>query len=610
MGFIESFQQGYSQEKYNQFKRSVANNQPAGHSSGGSRWLLILIVFLGSWVIMGGLINALFAGLGLYRLDATRTPAATLAQLGALGTALYAGFVVSRRRKVDSGVTRTSGQAVTETVFSIPTQQAGLPQLNITNPYRGVLVLGGAGSGKSKSVIETILLQAIQQGFTGLLYDFKFPALAQVANKAHRAFPSSVRPYYVNLEDLTRSHRVNPLRPDLMPTSSYADDYARCIMANLKPESIEKPDFWSDSAQRYLTAVIWFLREEYPQYCTLPHAMNLIFEPTADVVALLSTNPETRGTVASLREALQRKAEGQTAGVVSTLQTALGKINTKEICWVLSGDDFSLNLNDPKEPKFVTLGNSATLSPTFGPVLALLTSVALKQMNQRGKQKSVVILDEAPTLYIPGFEQLPATARDNGVATIFAAQDISQIEDMYGRNKKDALLANLNNQFFGRVGHRETAQYIVDLWGGHYVQQVTRSMGSGQTSNGGSVSDSTSVSEQRRNRIETQEVLDLEKGEFFGQLVESNVSSFKAKLTPYETGPIAEIVPFQIVTTQDVRENFARIQTDVQHILSQHREKVDSTQNPLLPPTHSNGQARHNGQARPGQSLNGESLDF
>lgn len=598
MGFIDSFRQGYNQEKYDQFKRTVAKNQPSGNSSSGSRWLLIGIVSVGTWVVTGGLINALFAGLGLYRFDATRAPAVTLSQLGALGTAIYAGCVVSKRRKVGSGVTQSTGLTLRQTVFSIGTEGGPVAQINITNPYRGILILGGAGSGKSKSLIEPLILQAIQQNFTGLLYDYKFPTLAQVASKAHRAFPSSVQPYYVNFDDLTRSHRVNPLRPDLMPTSSYADEYARCIMANLKPESIQKSDFWTDSAQSYLTAVIWFLREEHPQYCTLPHVMNLIFEPTEDVVALLSTHPETRGTVASLRESLERKAQGQTAGVVSTLQTALRKINTKEICWVLSGDDFNLNLNNPQEPKFLTIGNTEHLPGTFAPVLALLASVALKQMNRQGKQKSVVILDEAPTLYIPGFEQLPATARANQVATIFAAQDISQIEGMYGPNKKDTILANLNNQFFGRVGESKAAQYLVDLWGSHYVQQVTRSMSSGQTSNGSSVSDSTSVNEQRRNRIESQDVLNLQQGEFYGQLVESDVSSFKAKLKPYDTGPFAEIVPFQIVTTQDVRTNFIRIQTEVQQLLATHRKDINPIDKTIS--SSSNDQENHSN----------ENLDF
>lgn len=209
----------------------------------------------------------------------------------------------------------------------------------------------------------------------------------------------------------------------------------------------------------------------------LLHVIALAFQSTADVVTLLLTNPNTRGTVDSLRESVQRKDEGQTAGVVSTLQTALRRINSKEIVRVLSGNDFSLNLNDPNNPAFLVLGNSPMLSSTFSPVLALLATVVIKQMNPQRKAPSAVILDEAPTLYIPDFEQLPATGRENKVATVFAAQDISQIEGMYGKNKKDTILANLNNQFYGRVGQRETAQYVSDLWGMEDVEQRTQGKG-------------------------------------------------------------------------------------------------------------------------------------
>ena len=407
--------------------------------------------------------------------------------------------------------------------------------------------------------------------------------------------------YFVNFEDLTRSHRVNPLHPATMPTQSHADEYARAILYNLKPDAIKKGDFWTDSAHSYLTALIWFLREEYPQYCTLPHVMALAFQPTADVVALLSTNPETRGTVASLRESLERKAVGQTAGVVSTLQTALRKINTKHIVWVLSGHDFGLNINDPNDPKFVTLGNSPALSSTFAPVIALLTTVAIKQMNQQGKLSSSIILDEAPTLFIPNFEQLPATGRSNWIATVFGAQDISQIEDMYGRSKKDALLANLNNQFYGRVGHLQTAQYVSDLWGREDVEQRSQSSSSSQRGNDtASQSNSVSYSMTQRERVKVQEVSELRTGEFYGQLVESDFSSFKAQVKATDSGQLPEIVPFAFVTEQDVKQNFLRIQDEIDSLF--HRPALSQP----LPTVVSNGQAGYH-RTTPGEQRD---LDF
>lgn len=577
-----------------------------------------LVFFLIYWGV-GFLLHFLFTAIGIYKITALGNLAKLIEVWGAWAAVGYCAYLTflnnpTKGPGVDkASTTSKTGRKVKESTYTFETHTPAVPRINLVNPFRGVLILGGAGAGKSRSLIEPIIRQTIERGYAGLLYDFKFPTLAQVASYARQQSHPGLRFYFVNFEDLTRSHRVNPLHPDTMPTQSYADEYARAILYNLKPEAIKKGDFWTDSAQSYLTALIWFLREEYPQYCTLPHVMALAFQPTADVVALLSTNPETRGTIASLRESVQRKAEGQTAGVVSTLQTALRRINTKEIVWVLSGDDFTLNLNDPQAPKFVTLGNSPTLSSTFAPVIALLATVAIKQMNQQGKAPSAIILDEAPTLYIPNFDQLPATGRSNNIATIFGAQDVSQIEDMYGRSKKDALLANLNNQFYGRVGHRETAQYVADLWGREYVQQRTQGDTEGRNADYERTSGrSTSTSYTERSRVRIQDVLELHTGEFYGQLVDSDFSSFKAQVKAQETGPLPELVPFTTATSQEIKRNFLRIQEEIETLLASQQRRADvatavKRTEPEPPATvergQVNGQARHNGQALPGESL-------
>lgn len=584
MGFIESFQRSYKKVQYEEFKKRQ-NEAEVPVKPINVTLFISIIIFFSVWAITGGILNSIFSILGLYHFEVTRKIFYFIYNISSLGLGFYSAYLFYNRIKGKKSKTTKSNPGVLQTVSNEPkfifkTTDLNVPKIVLTNTYRSVLIVGGPGAGKSYSLIEPIIIQSIQQEFCGLLYDYKFPSLAVVVDKAQQLYPSSVKFYYVNFEDFTKSHRVNPLLPELMPTISYADEFARCILSNLKPESIQKSDFWTDSAQSYLTAAIWFLREEYPQYCTLPHVMNLINEPTSEVVDMLSTNMETRGIVASLRESIQRKAEGQTAGVVSTLQTALRKVNTKEICWVLSGDDFDLNINNPQAPKFVTLGNSATLPGVYSPVIALITTVALRHMNQQNKHKSAVILDEAPTLFIPNFEQLPATSRSNKLAIVFGAQDIAQIETMYGKTKKDAIVASLNSQFYGNVRTKEAARYIVDLWGEHYVKQVSRSMSSSNSDSGGSVSDSTSVSEQRRSRVENQEVLDLNRGEFFMQLVESNVTSYKAQIiaVPLETLP--GLNPFSNVSQQDIRDNFARIQSEVRSIL----DKYSKGSGPSLPP--------------------------
>jgi len=235
-------------------------------------------------------------------------------------------------------------------------------------------------------------------------------------------------------------------------------------------------------------------------------------------------------------------------------------------------------------------------------------------MNQPGKVPSAIILDEAPTLYIPNFEQLPATGRSNNIATIFGAQDISQIEDMYGRSKKDALLANLNNQFYGRVGHRETAQYIADLWGREYVQQRTEGQSESsrdfETTQGRSISHSYT----ERSRVRIQDVLELHTGEFYGQLVDSDFSSFKAQIKAQEVEPVPELVPFTTATSQEVKRNFLKIQEEIETVVLGQQKGADmanrTDRNETEPPAtvergqvNGQAQARHNGQVSPNESL-------
>jgi hypothetical protein len=528
---------------------------------------LAIVIYLVLSVVFGAM-KGILPGL----LFVTISLVLTLSLMAFIVYELFLGRTEPKIEKDREIASKRTTREIKETVFTFSTVHSDMPFMYLTNPYRGVLVIGGAGSGKSASIIEPIIIQSIQQGFAGILYDFKFPSLAKVARYAADTYKSSVKLYYVDLEDLSRSHRVNPLHPNLMRTQSYADEYSKCILNNLKPESIQKSDYWTDEASSYLTAVIWFLREEYPQYCTLPHVVSLVLEDTIKVVELLSTNAETRGTVASLRGAIERKAEAQVAGIDSTLKTALRKINTKEIAWVLSGNDFSLNINDPLDPKFVTLGNYDGLRGVFGPVLALIATVALKQMNHPGKQKSVVILDEAPTIYIPGLEHIPATARSNKVATVYAAQDLSQIENAYGRLKKDTLVANLSNQFWGRVGLVSTAQYVAELWGKHEVLKTTHSVG--KSSNGVTIFSQASYSRNKseslheQQRIQINDITELKEGEFFGQLIESDYSSFKAQFEVQPVGALPEITPFQDITTEQLKANFLRIQSDVQSILT------------------------------------------
>ncbi len=372
--------------------------------------------------------------------------------------------------------------------FFIPYNLKSNIGYTINNPFRGVLIVGGAGSGKTETFVKNIIEGALSKAYSGIIYDYKYPSLTNIVYGIEATYgDNGVKTYTINFEDLKNSNRVNPLHPMYLKSVAYAEEYASTIINNLMPETIKKPDFWSRSAIALLQATIWYFKEHHPDKCNLPNVVMFIQQPIGKVLETLRTDIMCKQLISSILTAYDNKADGQLSGTVGTLQIALNKINTPEITYILSGNDFILDLNDPKEPKRLCIGNSPQMQETYGPVISLICTVALKMMNADNKHHSFVLLDEAPTLYIPRLETVPATGRERKIAVIYIAQDISQIIDRYGKEKKDTIIANLANQFWGRVSHHETAEYISKLFGKEEIvrRSYTEGTNTGNSSNTG-----------------------------------------------------------------------------------------------------------------------------
>ena len=405
--------------------------------------------------------------------------------------------------------------------------------INVPNPYRGSLVIGSSGSGKSASIGNAFLHQFVKKGFCGIVYDFKFPTLANVVNTALHLCgeDTNLKYYIVNFQDPSLSHRCNPLDPENIPTVAHAEEYAKAIVNNLDTNTIKHREFFSNSAIAWLAALIWFYRSEHPEYCTLPHVINTALYPDyTHVISMLEANAQSADMVRSIATAIRKKADKQIAGVIASLQIMVTKINSPEIVWVLTGDDFDMDINDPVNPKLLCLGSDPGLVDTFSPVISLIVTVALKQMNQQGKRKSFVLLDEAPTLYIPKFEVIPATARSNQVASVYMAQDFAQMNDMFGREKAEVIIANLSNQFYGKVSSVQTAKAVSEMIGKEEQLITNYSQGSSRGSKGQrNLSHNASTSSQERHLIKPQQVMQLHPGEFVGQTVEASIPYFSTK---------------------------------------------------------------------------------
>jgi type IV secretory pathway TraG/TraD family ATPase VirD4 len=475
------------------------------------------------------------------------------------------------QKKDSFGVRNDKRKILTPYSFNFRTRDGWI---NVVNPFRGVFISGGAGSGKSYSLANPIIHQAIGKGYCGLVYDFKFPVLTEEVNKALvLAGRRDIKHYIVNFYDPTRSHRLNPLKPENMPLVSYAEEYALAIINNLLLESIRKKDFWIRSANAILTAVIWFLKKHHPEHCTIPHVINtILYKDYLHVMSMLETDEQCSDMIRSALTAIENEAENQVAGVIGTLQISITKINSPEICWVLSGDDFDLDLNNSSDTKLLTLGSHPTLVDTFSPVISCIATVALKLMNQPGKRHSFVLLDEAPTIYIPKLDMIPATARSNKVATIYMAQDFSQMIASYGKEVADVVIANLNNQFYGRVGSASTAKHVSELFGKEEKKVQSSSRGRNMHDKGQSNNESVSSSLQERWLVRPQDVCSLQVGEFIGMTVESKEPYFwsKIKLAMQKEGDYT-IPPF--ATGIDVERNFSKIKEEVESIISSYEKR-------------------------------------
>lgn len=449
-------------------------------------------------------------------------------------------------------------------------------EVSIINPFAGVLLIGGAGSGKSKSIVEPIIQELGKKDFSGIIYDFKFPELAEVAQASY--LNSHVTVNYIDFTFLNVTSFVNPIDPSIMTNATFAREFATTIIYNLSPQSYINPDFWSENSILILSAVFWYLREENPNYCTLPHAISLILsEKIENLVALLQTNEETKSMIAPLAISLTSGAQNQTAGILSTLQLNLNKLNLPEIFYVCgqSSNNISLQLNDQQKPQLLVIGNNPSLSSAYSPVIGLIISVATKLMNQKDRHQSTLLIDEFPTLILPKIEQIPATARSNKIATILASQDISQISSSYGDKKCESILSNLGNQIYGRTTNIKTAERVSTLFGKEDKQIFTQSVNRGSSTSKNNIfkgsfnrGTSESYTYQERSLVKTQDVFNLNTGQFYVQLSEGTQKQGLITVPYAELSkqPLSSNSIFN-VENEELKANFLRIRSEASNML-------------------------------------------
>lgn len=467
--------------------------------------------------------------------------------------------------------------------------------INVVNPFRATIVLGTPGSGKSFAVVNNYIKQQIEKGYSMYIYDFKFSDLSTIAynHMMNHQNGYKVKPqfYVINFDDPRRSHRCNPIHPDFMSDISDAYESAYTIMLNLNKTWVQKQgDFFVESPIILFAAIIWYLRiYKNGKYCTFPHAIELLNRRYEDVFPILTSYPELENYLSPFMDAWQGGAMEQLAGQIASAKIPLSRMISPQLYWVMSASEFTLDINNPNEPKILCVGNNPDRQNIYGAALGLYNSRIVKLINKKGQLKSSVIIDELPTIYFKGLDNLIATARSNKVAVCLGFQDFSQLVRDYGDKEAKVVINTVGNIFSGQVVG-ETAKTLSERFGKVLQKRQSISINRQDVS--------TSINTQMDSLIPPSKISGLTQGMFVGSVsdnfterieqkifhAEIVVDTEKVKREESHYQPIPIINDFKDADGNDcmkqaIQDNYNQIKEDVKQIVKDELERIAGDEN-------------------------------
>ena len=467
--------------------------------------------------------------------------------------------------------------------------------INVVNPFRATIVLGTPGSGKSFAVVNNYIKQQIEKGYSMYIYDFKFSDLSTIAynHMMNHQNGYKVKPqfYVINFDDPRRSHRCNPIHPDFMSDISDAYESAYTIMLNLNKTWVQKQgDFFVESPIILFAAIIWYLRiYKNGKYCTFPHAIELLNRRYEDVFPILTSYPELENYLSPFMDAWQGGAMEQLAGQIASAKIPLSRMISPQLYWVMSASEFTLDINNPEEPKILCVGNNPDRQNIYGAALGLYNSRIVKLINKKGQLKSSVIIDELPTIYFKGLDNLIATARSNKVAVCLGFQDFSQLVRDYGDKEAKVVINTVGNIFSGQVVG-ETAKTLSERFGKVLQKRQSISINRQDVS--------TSINTQMDSLIPPSKISGLTQGMFVGSVsdnfterieqkifhAEIVVDTDKVKREESHYQPIPIINDFKDADGNDcmkqtIQNNYNQIKEDVKQIVKDELGRIANDEN-------------------------------
>ena len=462
--------------------------------------------------------------------------------------------------------------------------------VNIVNIFRACMVIGTPGSGKSYAIVNSYIRQLIAKGFAIYIYDYKFDDLSTIAYnsllKNMDKYEVKPRFYVINFDDPRRSHRCNPINPEFMTDISDAYEASYTIMLNLNRTWIEKQgDFFVESPIILLAAIIWYLKiYKNGIYCTFPHAVELLNKPYSDLFTILTSYPELENYLSPFMDAWKGNAQDQLQGQIASAKIPLTRMISPQLYWVMTGNDFSLDINNPKEPKLLCVGNNPDRQNIYSAALGLYNSRIVKLINKKRQLKCAVIIDELPTIYFRGLDNLIATARSNKVGVLLGFQDFSQLTRDYGEKESKVIQNTVGNIFSGQVVG-ETAKTLSERFGKVLQQRQSVSINRQDVS--------TSINTQLDSLIPASKIANLSQGTFVGAVADNfderiEQKIFHAEIVVDHARISAEEKAYQRVPVindfkdrngndimmQQIQRNYDQIKADAQAIINEEMRRI------------------------------------
>jgi len=345
--------------------------------------------------------------------------------------------------------------------------------LNIDNPFRGTMVIGTPGSGKTFSIIEPFIRQLLAKEFTMCLYDYKHPDLGKIAYYHYQLNKQEGRLqnygfHVINIDNVEKSRRINPLRADYITSQADASETAAGLINALQKGSKQdgSSQFFTESAVNFLASCIYFLSiYEDGKYSSLPHLLSFINREYEEIFTMLFSEPELHSLLTPFMSVFKAKEWGQLEGQVGTLRIYISRLATKETYWVFSGNDFNLKISDQNEPSIMVMANSTNTEEVNSACYSVILNRMNRLINTKHNKPSAIIADEVPTIFMHKIEGLIATARSNKVAVVLGLQELPQFRKQYGKDTADTITSVIGNILAGSLRNKETIDWLERLFG-------------------------------------------------------------------------------------------------------------------------------------------------